>query len=179
MRPSVSSLVGLTASAAALGAFAGCGSGGVAADAPEGAASNVAATARFESVQHPGSTYPLRLTIVNRESERSLPTANVTVTGFSQAIEVGDNGAGRVADPRRPVWIVDAPPRGASTAYRDTWSIGPLEPGERRTFVWKLSPVRRGRHTLRWSISAGLDDARPVAAQKAATSGTLDVEVGP
>jgi hypothetical protein len=179
VRPSVSSLVGVTASAAALGAFAGCGSGELAADAPEGAALNVAATAGFESVQRPGSTYPFRLTIVNRESERSLPAATVTVTGFSQTIEAGDNGAGHVADPRRPVWIVDAPPRGTSTAYRDTWSFGPLEAGERRTFVWKLSPVRRGRHTLRWSVSADLDDARPVAAQKAATSGTLDVDVGP
>lgn len=177
VRPRVCVLVGLTASVA-VGSLAGCGASEDTVGGDGDAPFAIAATATLEPVQRLGSSYSMRLTIVNKD-HRSLPTVGVTVTGFSRAIAAGDDGAGRVADPRRPIWVVDAPPRGASTAYRDTWSSGPLRAGERKTFVWSISPVRPGRHAIRWRIGAGLDHDRPVAADRRGTNGVLDVKVRP
>lgn len=159
--------------------LAGCGGSQSAASSTDGDPFRVSATATLEPVQRLGSQYRLRLTIVNRDDERSLPTANATVTGFSHAIAAEDGGAGVVADPRRPNWIIDAPPRGASSAYRDTWSLGSVRAGGRKTFVWRISPVQPGHQRLRWRVSAGLDSDQPTTAFNDGAHGTLDVEVRP
>ena len=50
-----------------------------------------------------------------------------------------------LADPERPVWIVDAGPRGGTTAYTNTWALGPL-PRRRdaRPSPGASPPVKRG-----------------------------------
>jgi hypothetical protein len=70
-----------------------------------------------------------------------------------------------VADPTRPIWIIDdgpdqvqkEGPGGAVTAYVNTWALGPLATGRTKTFTWDVTPVRKGTHAIDWRVSAGLD----------------------
>ena len=50
----------------------------------------------------------------------------------------------RLADPERPVWIVDEGPPGGDSALPNTWALGPLGAGETKTFVWKVTAVEAG-----------------------------------
>jgi hypothetical protein len=80
-----------------------------------------------------------------------------------------------LAIPSRPVWILEqgyprlagteagpAPPGevsgpgGAETAQTNTYSFGPLEPGESRDIVWKVTPVQPGAYTVHYRVAAGL-----------------------
>ena len=49
-----------------------------------------------------------------------------------------------LADPNRPVWIVDDGPRGGETAYTNTWALGRVAPGQTKTFEWRVTPVEAG-----------------------------------
>jgi hypothetical protein len=62
-----------------------------------------------------------------------------------------------LADPSRPVWVLDEGPRGGVTAYTNTWALGRLKPGERKTFRWRVTAVKSGEHSIRYKIAAGLD----------------------
>jgi hypothetical protein len=70
-----------------------------------------------------------------------------------------------LADPARPIWIVDRGPRqflgegpgGGTTAYVGTWALGTLKPGQTKTFTWYVTPVRGGDYNVDWRVSAGLD----------------------
>jgi hypothetical protein len=74
-----------------------------------------------------------------------------------------------LANPSRPVWIVDEPPGqcryscntggagAAVTAYSNTWALGTLKPGATATFDWSVTAVRPGRHVIAWEIAAGLN----------------------
>ena len=57
----------------------------------------------------------------------------------------------------RPVWIVDAGPQGGTTAYVNTWQLGKLAPGKTRNFVWHVTPILAGTHTLKYRVAAGLN----------------------
>jgi hypothetical protein len=93
-----------------------------------------------------------------------------------------------VADPERPQFIVNTiptraenpdeeekgPPRPPldpaplerSTALVDTYSLGPLDPGDEVTFRWDVTAVRAGRYHLCWRVNAGLyGKAKAVAAE--------------
>jgi hypothetical protein len=62
-----------------------------------------------------------------------------------------------LADPERPIWIVDKGPVGGETAYVGTWALGALPAGQTKTFTWKLTAVVPGKHTVKYTINAGLD----------------------
>jgi hypothetical protein len=62
-----------------------------------------------------------------------------------------------LADPQRPIWIVDKGPVGGDTAYVGTWALGALPAGRSRTFTWKLTAVVPGKHTVKYTVNAGLD----------------------
>jgi hypothetical protein len=84
-----------------------------------------------------------------------------------------------VASASRPIWILDSnpgadvnqefnppaentgppgvPPRGGTPAYTNTWALGPLAPGATQTFVWKVTAVRPGVHTVNFVVAAGLN----------------------
>ena len=63
-----------------------------------------------------------------------------------------------VTPPRRTT-----PPRnalafaGSSTAFTNTWAVGPVPAGQTRTLVWKVSAVRAGTYTLRFKVAAGIE----------------------
>ncbi len=77
-----------------------------------------------------------------------------------------------LADPNRPVWILEngfpklvtpevkdldeAPPGGAEAAQTNTFSFGPLPPGESKDIVWRLTPVQAGTYTVHYELAAGL-----------------------
>ena len=146
-------------------------------DASKGTPFRVSAKASFDRTQELAGAETLRITITNEEDRRRIPDGGVVLEGLGRTIEDQDNGAGRVSDPRRPIWIVDEPPRGASTAYVNTWSMGPLKAGEQRTFTWRLTPVVAGEHTVRWRVVGGLSERAPVKAFGGASSGTIKVTV--
>ena len=81
----------------------------------------------------------------------------------------------RARRPNRPVWILEngfpkvakqnetgpeldeLPPGGAEAAQTDTFSFGPLDPGERRNLVWRVTPVVAGTYTVHYELAAGLN----------------------
>ena len=72
-------------------------------------------------------------------------------------------------DPRRGA-------RGGTSAYSNTWTLGPLKAGETKTFEWKLTAVEPGDYSLTYRVAPGLDGkARLAEGSKA--RGTFDVTV--
>jgi len=43
------------------------------------------------------------------------------------------------------------------TAYVGTWALGPLKPGEQKTFRWDVTAVRAGPYEITYEVAAGLD----------------------
>lgn len=83
-----------------------------------------------------------------------------------------------LADPERPIWIVDQGPVGGETAYVGTWSLGALRAGETKTFKWKLTAVVPGEHTVKYTVAAGLDGkAKAQAPGGRAPGGEFAVDV--
>jgi hypothetical protein len=141
---------GPLAALAALG-VAGCG-GGTRQDADEPAKTYRVAIVRatFPARQHLAA--PARLVVeVRNTSKATLPDVAVTVDSFSTRSERSD-----LADAQRPVWVIDRPPEGSTTAYTNTWALGPMFAGETKRFVWRVTPVQPGTHRVRVRIAAGL-----------------------
>jgi hypothetical protein len=89
---------------------------------------------------------------VKNADTKAIPNVAVTVDGFSKNTEQAG-----VADPSRPVWIIDNGPRGGTTAYVGTWSLGRLAPGQSKEFTWKVTAVQPGSHKVTYRVAAGLD----------------------
>jgi hypothetical protein len=107
--------------------------------------------ASFPGRQRLADEVEFRITVRNADS-RAIPNLAVTVDGFDQRRE-----SPGLADPQRPVWVIDEGPDNATTAFTDTWSVGEVPEGDSRTLVWKVSAVRAGTYSLRWRVGAGLD----------------------
>jgi hypothetical protein len=107
-------------------------------------------TASFPSRQQISQTATLRVTVRNAGTE-TIPNVAVSLDGITELNEqVG------IADPRTPLWIVDDAPRAGVTAYVNTWALGPLAPDEEQEYVWRMTPVVAGRHTVGWRVAANL-----------------------
>ena len=99
--------------------------------------------------------------VVRNDSGKTIPNLAVTITSDDDA----KGGAGfttrstaaDLADPTRPLWIVDEGPRGGDTAYVSTWALGPVADGRTKTFEWHVTPIVAGTHMLRWHVAAGLN----------------------
>jgi len=133
-----------------LGAAACGGGASQSADEPSGTYRVAIVRSSFPVRQRVAA--PTRLVIdVRNTGRKTVPDVAVTVDAFSSRSERTD-----LADPQRPVWIVDRPPEGSTTAYTDTWALGPLAAGETKRFVWRLTPVQPGTHRLEYRVAAGL-----------------------
>ena len=133
-----------------LGAAACGGGASQGADEPSGTYRVAIVRSSFPVRQHVAA--PARLVIdVRNTGRKTVPDVAVTVDAFSSRSERTD-----LADPLRPIWIVDRPPEGSTTAYTDTWALGPLAAGETKRFVWRLTPVQPGTHRLEYRVAAGL-----------------------
>lgn len=151
---------------AALAVVAGCG-GGQRQDAnePEGTYKVEVSRADFPGSQKLAKSSRLRIVVKNVDS-KAIPNVAVTVHGFDRRVANED-----LADPRRPVFVVNGSPqeigglpesradspRGGDTAYVDTWALGPLRPGQVRTFEWSVTAVEAGPYRLTYRVAAGLN----------------------
>ena len=95
-----------------------------------------------------------------------------------------------LANPSRPLWIVDQGPgtcayscqnggTGAGvTAYSNTWALGRLKPGATMAFDWAVTAVSAGHHVIAWEVAAGLNGkARAVDGNGAPPHGTFAVDI--
>jgi hypothetical protein len=138
------------AALAVLGA-AGCG-GGARQDADEPAKTYRVSIVRSSFPVRQRLAAPARLVIeVRNTGKATVPNVAVTVDSFSARSDQRD-----LADSERPVWVIDRPPEGSTTAYTNTWALGPMMAGETKRFVWRVTPVQTGTHRVQFRVAAGL-----------------------
>ena len=106
--------------------------------------------ASFPGKQHLAQQNTLLITVVNKDT-RTIPKVAVTIDGFSQRHDDPS-----LSDPNRPIWIINEPPLDADSALTNTWVLGPVAPGQSRTFTWKVTPVQSGTYSVRYRVAAGL-----------------------
>lgn len=154
----------------------GCGgSGGQAAGEPTTAVRMTVTQASFPVVQ--AISRPTTLTLrVRNTGTQVAPNVAVTLDSLNYASNYPELSAAQ-----RPVWVINrgpgqiplrpaqsqsvSPPGGGVTNYVNTWALGPLAPGHERTFNWKVVPVKAGKHTVHFTVAAGLaGNAKAVSA---------------
>jgi hypothetical protein len=183
--------------------LAGCG-GGARQDAsePSGKFPVAVSIATFPASQRLAQRTHLVVAVRNAGSQ-TIPNIAVTICNVTCAYPAPPGqGTGAaafaqvlqmpgLANPSRPVWIVDRPPGeciagckpgssgapgGAVTAYSNTWALGALAPGETARFDWAVTAVAPGRHVVAWEVAAGLNGkARAVTSGGSAPHGTFTV----
>lgn len=162
--------------AAALAGVSGCGGSGERQDAnePSGDYPVEITQVKFPPRQGYGETSRLVISVKNTGEEK-IPNIAMTVNGFYYRTEQPD-----VADPARPVWILNLPPANGQTAMVNTWALGSLDPGRVATFVWNLTAVKSGNHRLDYRAAAGLNGkARAVTDTGGVPAGTIAVRITP
>lgn len=143
----------------------GCG-GGDRQDAnePDAAYEVAVVNADFPERQRLAEKSELEITVRN-DAEETVPNVAVTLKGLGRRSENAN-----VQDRGRPVFIIDgvhaeiggykevklAAPGGGQTTLVDTWSLGKLEPGAKKTFRWRLTAVEPGPFEISYAVSAGL-----------------------
>ena len=167
---------------ALLVALPGCGGGAAQSDnEAEGSYKLEVSDASFPAKQGIAEQSTMTIAVRNPE-QKTVP--NVAVTVETKGAQAGDgltafgqkSGDSRLADPNRPIWILDKEPVGGTSAYANTWTLGPLKGGETKTFEWKLTAVEPGEYSLAYRVSPGLDSKATLADGSKAT-GTFDVTV--
>jgi len=165
--PALRGRIGFLLSAAALAALAGCG-GGERQDEnePEGDYKVEVVKASFPSEQKLAKRSRLVIVVRNADSKR-IPNIAVTMNGLDYRKDDPE-----LADQRRPQFVVNGKfkkfgniedaqaitPGGVENpTYVNTWSLGPLEPGESKEFKWDVTAVVAGPYELNYSVAAGLD----------------------
>jgi hypothetical protein len=184
-------------------ALAGCGSGARQdAHEPNGNFRVAVSRAIFPPLQKLARRSRLVLVIRNTGT-KPVPNLAVTICNVTCAYPAprgqGSSAAAfaqsirqpGLANPSRPIWIVDRPPGPCSyscqngglgayvTAYSNTWALGrELAPGASAIFVWGVTAVRAGRHTVAWQVAAGLNGkAKAVLADGTQPRGMFNVFV--
>lgn len=155
---------GLGPAAVCAVALAAAGCGGQRQDADEPSETYRLRVTRASFPAHQTVAEPTRMRIeVRNAGRRTAPDVAVTVrtkparpgaapVAFGQA-----ESDPRLADLRKPVWVLDDGPKGGSSAYTNTWALGALGPGESATFAWRLTAVKAGSYTVAYRVSPGLD----------------------
>jgi hypothetical protein len=191
MVPSVLRGLFLTGCCACVAALAsGCGEGERNAGERKGSYDVEVVSAHFPRKQAIARDTALEISVRNAGT-RAIPDVAVTVDSFSYKSTYPNLAANL-----RPTWVVDQgpgaiakppvesesvnPPGGAQTSFVNTWALGALAPGGVKTFVWKVTPVKAGRHTVHFQVVAGLDGkARARLANGGLPAGALTVQVAP
>ena len=153
---------------ACAGLIAGCGGGGTRQDAnePSGDFKVQVVRAKFPLTQSLAKRSRMVIAIKNVDT-KTIPNVAVTVKSFDQA-----KNDPSLADPNRPRFIVNKGPAGGDTAYVGTSALGPLKPGETKTFTWDVTAVMPGKYSLKYAVAAGLNGkAKAVLASGGAPTG--------
>ena len=175
MRASPTGLLALAVTAL----LAGCGGGERQdADAPTGTFAVDVTAASFPAEQSISSPAVLSLEVANPGDE-AVPDLAITVetrapdgkaaAAFGQRTGVG------LADAEQAVWVLDEGPTGGDSAYDNTWSLGRLAPGERKTVEWQLTPVRPGTYTVGYRLAPALVGSAGVEGED--TAGEFEVTI--
>src|SRR4051794_197897 len=154
----------------------GCGGGGQRQDAdePSGDFKVQVVEAKFPDHQSLAKRSRMVITVKNVDS-KTIPNIAVTVKSFDQT-----KNDPTLADPRRPQFIVNTGPHGGDTAYVGTSALGPLKPGETKTFKWDVTAVVAGPYSLKYAVAAGLNGrARAVPAGGGARRGEFRGRISP
>jgi hypothetical protein len=150
---------------------AGCGGGGPRQDAnePSGNFKVQVVQAKFPDHQSLAKRSTMVITIKNVDT-KTIPNVAITVKSFDQT-----KNDPTLADPRRPQFIVNNGPAGGDTAYVGTSALGPLKPGETKTFKWDVTAVVAGKYHLNYEVAAGLNGkAKAVLASGATPRGAFN-----
>jgi hypothetical protein len=159
-------------------------------------------TAGFPATQTLAQHTHLVITVHNT-GRNAIPDVAVTICnvtcsypapkgeGSSSSAFAANIGQTYVANPSRPLWVVDQAPgacgyscqgggQGAAvTAYSNTWALGRLAPGRTARFDWAVTAVAPGRHIVAWQVAAGLNGrAKAVLRGGGQPHGTFAVSVG-
>ncbi len=112
----------------------------------------------------------IRFTLIVRNAGvRTIPNVAVTLDSFYYTSTYP-----KLASNKRPVWVVNTgpgavatdppvqtqeinPPGGGETAFVNTWALGALAPHASRAFIWRVTPVKAGLHTVHYTVATGLD----------------------
>ncbi|MBA2349001.1 MAG: hypothetical protein H0V81_11970 [Solirubrobacterales bacterium] len=162
--------ISLTAAALAV---AGCGSEERQdANEPAGTFTVDITTASFPAKQQIAAPSKMKIDVKNT-GEQTIPNVAVTVDSFTRRSEQPG-----LADPERPVWVVDEGPVGGDTAFTNTWALNALKAGETKSFEWDVTPIEPGRYTIKYTVAAGLDGkAKAVEAGGGPVTGTFPVQI--
>ena len=158
---------------------------------------------KFPTEQRLAETSNLVIGVENTGSETVPELAFTVFTDGSGAGEAGGAVDGTadgsfnvrsdqpgLENPNRPVWVLEnkfprfvgePPPQGLSGGFRvqtNTFGFGPLQPGETKEVVWRLTPVQAGTYTLSYIVAAGLDgNAKAVTSSGEDVKGEFIVEI--
>jgi hypothetical protein len=147
--------------------------------------------ARFPAKQ--AMAHDTRLTLIVRNAGvRVIPNVAVTLTSFYYTSDYP-----KLSSRKRPVWVVNTgpgavatnppiqteeinPAGGGETAFVNTWALGALAPHASRAFVWHVTPVKAGIHTVHYTVAAGVDGkARARLASGGLATGSLTAQIAP
>jgi hypothetical protein len=167
-------------------AVTGCGGGNEKQDAKEVSADFPVkvVSASFPADQRLAKDSTMEI-VVQNAGQKPIPNISVTVKcgpglGGSFNTTTADTDA---ADRQRPQFVVnkiptatervnpplDPAPLERSSAFVDTYPLGPLQAGRSATFRWDVSAVKAGPYRLCWKVNAGLyGKAKAVAASGSA-----------
>jgi hypothetical protein len=113
--------------------------------------------------------------VVRNDGDQTVPNLAVTVGRDGKQTFTYQSQQPGLADPTRPIWVVDEPPHGGTTAYVDTWALGRLRPHQTKSFKWGVTAVRAGTYTIDYAVAAGLSGNAKV--RRADAAGTFRVDV--
>jgi len=158
----------------------GCGGERQDAGAPTGTFQVDVTDASFPAQQAIASPAVLSLEVANG-SDRAVPDLAVTVEtlgaveGQAPAAFAQRSGDPALADSGWAVWVLDEGPAGGDSAYDNTWTLGELAPGERRTLEWKLTPVQPGSYTVAYRLAPSVVGDAAVEGED--TAGEFEVTI--
>jgi hypothetical protein len=142
---------GAALAAVAALAVAACGGSSQDAHEPSGKFKVAIVKHSFPSKQKLAKRSTLVIAVKNIDS-RPLPNPSVTIDSFNRNSTQSD-----LADPSRPVFVVNTGPRGGQTANQATSAFGrELQPGHVAVFKWSVTAVQAGHYKVGWTVSAGL-----------------------
>jgi hypothetical protein len=170
---------------------AGCG-GGSRQDAHEARGTFQMKVLRASFPTSQSIARPTRLELeVSNTGSRVVPNVAVSLDSFNYTASFPELAANK-----RPVWAIErgpgaiaeppvesqevSPPGGGQTAYLNTWALGPLAVGASQTFVWRVVPVKAGRHTVSFTVAADLaGKAKARLVSGSAVAGHFTVNIAP
>jgi hypothetical protein len=174
----------------ACAALAAAGCGGARQDAHEAKGSYTMEVTRASFPPSQSIARPTYFELqVRNAGGHTAPSVAVSINSFSYV----ENYAG-LASNQRPVWVIEQgpgpvskvpvesavvnPQSAAGTTYVNTWTLGALAPGQTQTYRWRVTPVKAGVHTVRYTIAAGLaGKAKAALASGGPVQGQLTADV--